>query len=90
MTGMPQQLTGLDAELHDALTECGRIIEAMPHDERRDRVDRFLEQRGVLVGLNRQARDFVVGVMIVAHQRRIFDQEWQEHERTQQQAGGTP
>jgi len=69
------ELVGLDAELYDALAECGRIIEEMPWDERRHRVDRFMADKGLLDGVSQVARDFLIGVMVVAHQRRLYDLE---------------
>lgn len=84
MTGMPEPLTGLDAELYEALAECGRIIEAMPWDERRKRVNESLERVGLgdAVLHGERTRDFVVGVMLVAHQRRIFDEQWAERNQS--------
>jgi hypothetical protein len=63
-------MSDADAEFHAALVECGRLIEAMPWDERHDRVDKFLGDRGTFVSLNRYARDLVVGMMVVAHEHR--------------------
>lgn len=69
-------LTGLDADLQEALAECGRIIEEMPWDERRERVDQFLTKNGILDGLTGYTRDFVIGVMINVHAHRLAYEAW--------------
>jgi hypothetical protein len=83
----PAELTGLDAELYAALAECGRIIETMTWDARGSRVDDALERIGLGEPLTpgSRSRDFVVGVMLTAHQRRIFDEQWQRAQPTREQ-----
>lgn len=66
--------TDPDTRLWAALTEAGRAIESMPHDERFDRVDDALERLG-LHPQDGQARNFLVGVFVDAHARRLAAEE---------------
>lgn len=63
----------LDKQLWQALASAGAALEAMPHDERHERVHNFLLEQGwISPETPRSAEMFLVGVFISEHDRRII------------------
>jgi hypothetical protein len=58
-----------DQQLRDLIAEVGRLIEEMPYDERKERVQAVLDD--LVPGLTGDARSFVTGLFVVAHEWRL-------------------